>query len=348
MDDTFIITGEFAHSSPRKSIEDRVRETMMEVGLSISVTTVTTAVAFSLGCLSDIPAVRSLCLYAGTTIVVDFIYQITIFIAILVLEERRIEAKRYDICCCFKAKSETTNEHGCQVITGNNSPNEVRLTQGAAERFMVWYSDQLLRPWVKAFVLVSSLLFLAICGYNATQLTQEFTVTELYPADSYVTTFAEAYQKYTSRFFPTYVYFRDVDQSDEEVQDQMINYVTELSQLDKFEDVVPFCWIKDFRYLISSGESDAYIGNATSFEEQVQALLSNKAIHEVYGDNIILDDNGKITASRCILFLKDVDPNVVQQQIDLLHEQREVSASQPVNEGKAGESWSFFTYVSFL
>jgi len=175
MDDTFIITGEFAHSSPRKSIEDRVRETMMEVGLSISVTTVTTAVAFSLGCLSDIPAVRSLCLYAGTTIVVDFIYQITIFIAILVLEERRIEAKRYDICCCFKAKSETTNEHGCQVITGNNSPNEVRLTQGAAERFMVWYSDQLLRPWVKAFVLVSSLLFLAICGYNATQLTQEFT-----------------------------------------------------------------------------------------------------------------------------------------------------------------------------
>lgn len=49
LDDTFIITSAFLGRTDRgKSIEERIRDTMEDVGLSITVTTVTTAFAFGL------------------------------------------------------------------------------------------------------------------------------------------------------------------------------------------------------------------------------------------------------------------------------------------------------------
>lgn len=43
-------------------IVERVRSTLDEVGMSISLTTITTTTAFILGCLSTIPGIRWLCL----------------------------------------------------------------------------------------------------------------------------------------------------------------------------------------------------------------------------------------------------------------------------------------------
>ena len=48
LDDTFIITSAFSRTRQGKSIEERIRDTMEDVGLSITVTTVTTAFAFGL------------------------------------------------------------------------------------------------------------------------------------------------------------------------------------------------------------------------------------------------------------------------------------------------------------
>lgn len=44
------------------AIVERVRATLNEVGMSISMTTMTTATAFVLGCISTIPGIRWLCL----------------------------------------------------------------------------------------------------------------------------------------------------------------------------------------------------------------------------------------------------------------------------------------------
>jgi Patched family len=43
-------------------VVDRIRSTLDEVGLSITMTTVTTTAAFILGCISSIPGIRWLCL----------------------------------------------------------------------------------------------------------------------------------------------------------------------------------------------------------------------------------------------------------------------------------------------
>lgn len=50
--------------------------TFNEIGLSITLTTVTTMVAFVLGSLSSIPGVRWLCWYAFVAMGVDYFFQV--------------------------------------------------------------------------------------------------------------------------------------------------------------------------------------------------------------------------------------------------------------------------------
>lgn len=77
LDDTFIITGAYFRTDPTMNAVERIHETMTEVGHSISLTTITTTAAFCLGCISTIPSIQWLCIYASIAIFVDFIYQVT-------------------------------------------------------------------------------------------------------------------------------------------------------------------------------------------------------------------------------------------------------------------------------
>lgn len=80
LDDTFIITGAYFRTDPDKEPAERIREAMQDIGLSISVTTITTMFAFILGCMSTIPAIYWLNLYAFPTILIDYLFQTTFFV----------------------------------------------------------------------------------------------------------------------------------------------------------------------------------------------------------------------------------------------------------------------------
>jgi len=115
LDDTFIITGAFFRTSENQacwSVEERVKESLSDIGLSVTLTTLTTMAAFLLTSISTIRAIRWLGWYAFLTIFVDFIYQITFFIALLVLDERRILANRRDVCFWVVVPPEETTKDG--------------------------------------------------------------------------------------------------------------------------------------------------------------------------------------------------------------------------------------------
>lgn len=61
MDDAVIMIHSFARTDTRKDPVDRIADTMEDAGISISLTTCTSAAAFGLGCLSSIPVVIWLC-----------------------------------------------------------------------------------------------------------------------------------------------------------------------------------------------------------------------------------------------------------------------------------------------
>jgi hypothetical protein len=139
------------------------------------------------------------------------------------------------------------------------------------------------------------------------------------------------------------VYFRDVDQSDPEIQQQMRDYIDELAALPQIGEDPPFCWVRDFCRLKEDFFDDQYAwADDLPFTEQLSLALANPTIREIYGEDIVRDEYGNITASRCLLFLRNLDLDLVTDQIDMLNGQRNVTKSQPINQGR--EEWAFFSF----
>ena len=68
---------------------------MKEVGVSIFISTLTTVVSFTLGgTCSSLPALRWFAFYAGPTVMIDFLYQITFFLALVSLDGDTRRRKR--------------------------------------------------------------------------------------------------------------------------------------------------------------------------------------------------------------------------------------------------------------
>jgi hypothetical protein len=103
-----------------------------------------------------------------------------------------------------------------------------------------------------------------------------------------------------------------------------------------------FCWFRDFDKFVMAN-SDAGFANQP-FSAQLSAFLADDVYSQLYRDDIVLDDNGSIKASRCIISMDEVDLEDVVVQIDALEEQLAVTERQPINKGKS--EFSFFTYES--
>ena len=48
------------------------------------------------------PAVRSFSMFAGAAVFFDFVIQVTCFVSVLTLDEKRRRANRFDLTCCIK------------------------------------------------------------------------------------------------------------------------------------------------------------------------------------------------------------------------------------------------------
>lgn len=273
----------------------------------------------------------------------------------MVLDERRIQANREDICICLERPDIDLDNHqvgkqraargGTPTRTGEppaaqqNKDEQVQEKQ-LADRVMAWYAKQLMRPVMKAIVVVIFTYFFALCIYRTTLLTQEFDVTELFPEGSYCTDVLDAIQVYQERSLQVEIYFRDIDQSDPQIQEQMLDFVNEVAALPPFEQQPPLCWVRDFQQLQQTEYFDG--AEALTFEQQVQYALSIPAIKEAYGLDIVHED-GNITASRCIIVMKNEFLDAVNDQISVLIDTRAVADAQPINnDGREREA--FFTF----
>lgn len=333
LDDAFIVTGAYFRLDPSMDVVDRVAKTVDEIGLSIFITTVTSAIAFGLGCTSSIPAVYWLCLYAVPTVIFILLFQLTFFIACLVLDERRVAANHRDALRCIS----------CSKQASEPTPTEAEITESAMDRFMFWLVQKLLLPWVKVVVILAFLGLAAACIFSTTNLRQEFVFTEVVPSDSYITPFFNAYQDYSVRSsVAPFVYFRNVDQSDVKVQMQMDAFVTELVTIDAILAEPEFFWVRDFRSYVTASSNTTTDITSKSFNEQISEFLSDPLYNELYHEHIVLDSSGMVVTSRCQIYMDNVDIYNVKNQVKALKDQEKVSTSQEVNQG-VGEL-RFFTY----
>jgi Patched family len=233
-------------------------------------------------------------------------------------------------------------------------------------QIMKKYADILMMPPVKALVLLVFAGFFALCLWATTNLTQEFNLADYVPTDSYLKDVLYTFEDYASVIRPMAVYFRDIDQSDPVVQQQMINYVEDLEALDQISgslavnltgvegyenvtEIKPFCWVRDFKQLTTQFANDPQYAAIKDFpfNLQLQIALTDPIVRELYGQDIIIDkESGNITGSRCWMFLSDLDLNSIDAQLDMHHDQTGVTEVQPLNQHV--DRWSMFFFDQLL
>ena len=337
---------------------------MKDISLSICITTLTSALAFGLGAFSEIPSVRWLCLYAFPSVLIDFAYQITFFIALLVLDERRIQAGRMDCCICVRAQflddevayqekggvPVVLDEEEESALSSNSKDPRVPETINLhwSDRFMIWYADKLLRPKVQIAVLIGFVSLLGVSLYYTTQLTQFFDLNDMVPQDSYLKGYFTSLSKYAKNRtgLPSYAFFRNIDHSDPAMREQMVEFVDQLVKSGSIVSPPTHFWINDFNNFIASNTNMTFAGQGgnETFYDQVAAFLQEPLYNELYHDHIILNSKtGYILDSRCEIYV-NVDIGDAKGGIDALERLRSVSMAQPINENVDHSEWKMFTY----
>ncbi|KAJ2940417.1 hypothetical protein O0L34_g97 [Tuta absoluta] len=100
VDNIFILvqTNQREGRRPNETVPEHIGRTLGQVGPSMFLTSVSESVCFFLGALSDMPAVRAFALYAGAALLVDFLLQVTCFIALLAIDTCRQNSNRRVVC----------------------------------------------------------------------------------------------------------------------------------------------------------------------------------------------------------------------------------------------------------
>jgi len=184
IDDTFVIMAAMDATDPTAAARDRVSKAVARAGTSILVTSVTDLVAFLAGATSMLPALRNFCLYAGVGIFFDFVLQVTLFVAMIVLDLRRQEKGRADCCCCYTPKNQDIECCGCSCLpaTCTDTPES-----SIAVRVMGDYLPRLiLSPAGKATVLILAAGF--FCGgvVGMLKVPSDFNIEWFVPDTSFV------------------------------------------------------------------------------------------------------------------------------------------------------------------
>jgi len=276
------------------------------------------------------------------------------------MDEKRIQARRKDwlLCCKVKEDSEGDDDHAdpnaSLVVTSTESQSEstdseakhsidgedaneehIHLSGLIMERF----ACIILIPWMKALILLIFAATLGVGIWSTTLFKLAFDFRSVLPSNSYVVGFYKAANSFTNRQGPSpFIYFRFVDQSDPEIQAQMISYVEDIVNIDSISDPPFRFWLVDYQEYVANNPTDT---EDLPFIDRLLQFLE-ESDYDFWGDMMFDKTGTKLVASRTQVNMDNVDPIMLDTGIAALEEQRAVSRAQPINQGS--DEFAFFTY----
>ncbi|KAJ7904273.1 patched family-domain-containing protein [Mycena olivaceomarginata] len=184
------------------SAEERVARTLAKMGPSILLSTITETVAFALGALVPMPAVRNFALYAAGSVFLNAFLQVTVFISALVLDLRRVEASRVDCFPCIRIPLRI------QLLDAPAYANGL----GRIARFIRrHYALFLLKPVVKGvvFALFGGVFVASVISMQHIELGLDQRLA--LPSESYLIPYFDHLDKYFDVGPPVYFVSHDID-----------------------------------------------------------------------------------------------------------------------------------------
>uniref|UniRef100_A0A3Q3WSC2 SSD domain-containing protein n=1 Tax=Mola mola TaxID=94237 RepID=A0A3Q3WSC2_MOLML len=195
VDNIFIIVQTYQRDErmPHEELHQQIGRILGEVAPSMFLSSFSETVAFFLGALSNMPAVRTFSMFAGLAVFIDFLLQISCFVSLLGLDASRQEGNRLDIVCCVKLQEgEQIKRESCLFLF-----------------FKKVYAPFILKDWVRPIVVavfVGMLSFsIAVMNKLEIGLDQKLSM----PDDSYVLDYFTNLSAYLHTGAPVYFVVKD-------------------------------------------------------------------------------------------------------------------------------------------
>ncbi|KAM0133534.1 hypothetical protein ACHAO1_006191 [Botrytis cinerea] len=287
VDNIFLIVHEFERvntSHPDEMVEHRIAKALGRMGPSILLSASTETIAFALGAFVGMPAVRNFAIYAAGAVFINAVLQITMFVSILSLNQRRVEDRRVDCIPCVQIKTA-----GVHLGNGNGNGNAYsRFYEGSDESFLQkfirkTYAPTLLGRKVKTAVVVVFLGIFAAAVALMPEVALGLDQRVAIPDGSYLIPYFNDLYDYFDSGPPVYFVTRELNVTERSHQQQLCSRFTtcETESLTNILEserkrpevsyiaATPASWIDDyFRWLDPSLDSCCVEGRSACFENR--------------------------------------------------------------------------------
>uniref|UniRef100_A0A0K0EUB0 SSD domain-containing protein n=1 Tax=Strongyloides venezuelensis TaxID=75913 RepID=A0A0K0EUB0_STRVS len=213
IDDSFLLLSSWHDSSRKLTYDKRLEETLLKAGLSITITSLTDSIAFLIGSLAELLAVKYFCYYSAIAVFFIWIYSLTVYVSILGFLGKKEEEGKNCFLLWKDVDQKNSDDSFENVDNENNMINFLKKitntgynceTDNEKSKYM-WYSrffSDYYAPFItkspiQIFALLSYLfyIYVTITGIND-HLTIGFDVTSLMNSDSPVKSFFDLKKKY--------------------------------------------------------------------------------------------------------------------------------------------------------
>jgi len=301
VDNMFIITR--AERTVSKDVTDpveRIARGLSNVGPSVFTAAICEFLAFLVGVMTDIPALQSFCMVATIAVLFDFLFQVTTFVAVLAIDNERIQSLRYDVIFCVRA-----DEY---------RPPRKELMRRFFEKYLTPF---VLKKWVH-IVTAGLVLFLVVFGALASALlslgiAQKASVS----TDSDIHKYFLTQEVLVDAGPPAYLVFRDLNYTDLYTRDNITELLDILSAQSESIQKPISSWFKGFKmFTMETGDWTKVCGtrgiNAFPFNEQLKKFVEVKINSECclqyglcgeqYVKDIVFDEDGEVESTRFRFF----------------------------------------------
>ncbi|CAI4232515.1 unnamed protein product [Auanema sp. JU1783] len=135
-----------AYTNVRQEVKHRIIEMLVETGPSVSITTITNVLAFGIGAMTPTPEIQLFSIGNALAVIVDFIYQLTIYAALMAI------VGRYEI---EKEMEKKEKQMKTLDLTEKSEKSDlsIHMTKPCKSKFLNFYCDTILNKYVSSAIL---------------------------------------------------------------------------------------------------------------------------------------------------------------------------------------------------
>ncbi|KAJ4827497.1 hypothetical protein Tsubulata_027977, partial [Turnera subulata] len=201
-------------------LEGRISNALVEVGPSITLASLSEVLAFAVGSFIPMPACRVFSMFAALAVLLDFLLQVTAFVALIVFDFLRSEDKRVD---CFP----------CLKITSSYADSDIGISgrrPGLLARYMKEVHAPILSLWGVKIIVISIFAAFTLAGIAlSTRIEPGLEQQIVLPRDSYLQGYFNDVSQYLRIGPPLYFVVKNYNYSSESSQ---TNQLCSISQCD--------------------------------------------------------------------------------------------------------------------